>query len=201
MRILLFLSILPVVLSCLGPALADPQDPYYVLVAPHNPELPAEREPSYDCAGEGGPKGVSQTILYDVDGLTDGTRWGLPYVAPSCLAVDGRTEVPEIPPLGAPDSSRGCGSLKGGWAVRAHSGWELCRFSYAGHRLGASEEVSVRATYNLSSGRYFVHVAPSLTMARVLTWSTTFMGVPPDLSGDSGVSVLFDCVECPPPWE
>jgi hypothetical protein len=210
MRILLILAILPIGLLSPGTAAAeDPEDPYFVRVTPHDPELPAERDPSYDCAGEDGPEGAVESAKHNADGLTDGERWGLPYVAPDCLAADARADDAKAPD--PPTPTRACRQIIEfrSLPMRAATlAMDPCRvkridsMATGPATTSGSEGGSARATYNLSSGRYSVHLDPALQPPPLWApFSAAVLMFPLNVSGNSGVSVQFDCVECPPPWE
>ena len=196
MRSLILLVSLTVLLPPLG---AAQEEGYYVDVQHHAMEPPSSNGSAYDC-GDGDSYGLLGSVTWDVERST-GDRtpaWmGIPYVGPECLVLDVRTESPlsardpAIPECDAPladriDPSRRVG-LGGGLVSTLPP-------------LGPPPEVdaSARATSNLSSGQYYLRLeAPGAGPgggALAADEPTV------ELSGNTGVAVKFDCVECEPPW-
>lgn len=195
MRSVPFLLLCALLMTSAGPALAQDEEEYYVRVTQHEPETPREdREGRYDCTEKAGPNGVVETVFYDLDALSDGERWGLPYVAPTCLAADARTSG-----YAAPDPT--CTWLRL---------YVDCRSSYVGAARGGVNGAGrlfdgllvpltgtgwgARATYNLSSGDYYLglDLPPIVHLGKL-------HDLPRDLGGNTGISVDFDCRDCHPP--
>ena len=201
MRALVIPLFLCAALLAAGQAAAQ-EEGYYVKVTPHAPEGPFTHGPEgYDCTGGAGPEGLAQSAAYDVDALTDGTRWGLPYVGPTCLAADARAPPPGGVPTWCPvtpmDSKFVCISR---FAPGTFYGMTLPGLAHllglpVLEQLGAGEgEPRVRATYDLSTGRYHVEWSAPTPLTR------TGLDVPRSVDGDTGLSILFDCRDCEPPW-
>lgn len=213
MRTLLLLSTLALAALLPGAALAD-DDPYYARAGAHPAQLPAERDPSYDCTDGASPHGPVESAQYDLASTLRGERWGLPYVAPGCLALDAGLAFPAPPgaPLvpGSPkvrcvrSAEVPVAEVDPGLAADPCHARLVKGPSAAAGGLG---EVSLRATYNVTSGRYFVQATLPTDGTGILTGALehgvamSLLWIPTSVSGDSGTSVEFDCIECPPPWE
>lgn len=178
----------------------DPDPPYHVKPEVGTFEAPEDRGDEYDCAGDG-PHGIADTVFYDVDETIEpegrSPEWmGIPYVGPECLAVDVRTQDPLVP-----TRSRATDDLVEVLADCDVPVVEKVRRGVRTDRLVELPpvpvlEAAMRATFNVSSGQYYILVdVPA---------NPFFVEVQDDedveVSGNTGAAVKFDCRECEPPW-
>lgn len=190
-RSLLLLLCLAILLPSTGAA--DGEEDYHVRVTPHAFEAPSTGNgAAYDCAGPG-PYGIADTVFYNAGEIVQGERhpdWmGVPYVGPECLAVDVRTPDPFSLLVADPV---GCEPVEDALGDRvAHRGVvDVPPIPSPGG------SASARGTYNLTSGQYYLRLGfPGLALA-----PETADGAAVEVSGNTGVSIEFDCRECEPPW-
>lgn len=169
-----------------GLAAADHED-HYVEVENPPPEPPAERDSSYDCAASERPQNVGESIEHNLNEIYDGRqRWGLPYVAPDCLAFDSSlgSEPSAAPSTCSRMSSLGDTAARNRvvkcYSIRPDPPAVL---HLSPVELAASPPANVYWSYQMSTGRYTVVLEPG---------NHTFQG-------NSGLAVSIDCEECDPP--
>lgn len=145
---------------------------YYVALYRDEPEAPHEGA-EYDCAGEEGPSGISESVSWNVEqAIDDGYAWGPPRANPRCAAV-----AVSLTDFGISTVSVACN-------VPVQQVCDLVDIRtprFAAVPIGPDARVS----YNFTSGEY------SLQLLAPVMYQT---------QGTSGILMLIDCHHCPPPW-